>query len=71
MCTFLESKMCTLGSAGLYSDELNYVQSRWLSFDSKNRVFKFDYQKMNSFEFVRCLQNDVRVHSMFDKIVFV
>ena len=29
------------------------------SFEAKNRVFKFDYQKMNMFEFVRCSKNDV------------
>ena len=39
-------------------------------FEAKNRVFEFDYQKMNMFEFVRCSKNDVRVRSMFDKMVF-
>jgi len=24
------------------------------SFEAKNRVFEFDYHKMNTFEFVRC-----------------
>ena len=24
------------------------------SFEAKNRVFEFDYQKMNMFEFVQC-----------------
>ena len=24
------------------------------SFEAKNRVFEFDYQKMNTFEFVQC-----------------
>ena len=39
------------------------------SFEAKNRVFEFDHQQMNTFEFVRCLKNDVRVRSMFDKMV--
>ena len=39
----------------VWSDEPNNVPS----FEAKNRVFKFDYQKMNMFEFVRCLKNDV------------
>ena len=40
------------------------------SFEAKNRVFEFDYQQMNTFEFVRCSKNDVRVRLMFDKMVF-
>ena len=40
------------------------------SFEAKNRVFECDYQQMNMFEFVRCSKNDVRVRSMFDKMVF-
>ena len=40
------------------------------SFESKNRVFEFDHQYMNMFEFVRCSKNDVQVRSMFDKMVF-
>ena len=40
------------------------------SFEVKNRVFEFDHQQMNIFEFVRCSKNDVRVQSMFDKMVF-
>ena len=40
------------------------------SFEAKNRVFQFDYQPINMFEFIRCLKNDVRVRSMFDKMVF-
>ena len=40
------------------------------SFKAKNRVFEFDHQQMNMFEFVRCSKNDVRVRSMFDKMVF-
>ena len=40
------------------------------SFKAKNRVFEFDHQQMNMFEFVRCSKNDVRVGSMFDKMVF-
>ena len=39
-------------------------------FEAKNRVFEFDHQQMNLFEFVRCSKNDVRVRSMFDKMVF-
>ena len=40
------------------------------SFEANNRVFEFDHQQMNMFEFVRCSKNDVRVPSMFDKMVF-
>ena len=40
------------------------------SFEAKNRVFEFDHQQMNMFEFVRCSKNDVGVRSMFDKMVF-
>ena len=40
------------------------------SFEAKNRVFEFDHQQMNMFEFVRCSKNDVQVRSMFDKMVF-
>ena len=36
------------------------------SFEAKSRVFEFDHQLMNMFEFVRCSKNDVRVRSMFD-----
>ena len=39
-------------------------------FKAKNRVFEFDHQQMNMFEFVRCSKNDVRVRSMFNKMVF-
>ena len=39
-------------------------------FEAKNRVFEFDHQQTNTFEFVRCSKNDVRVRSMFDKMVF-
>ena len=31
------------------------------SFEAKNRVFEFDHQQMNTFEFVRCSKNDVGV----------
>ena len=31
---------------------------------------EFDHQQMNMFEFVGCSINDVRIHSMFNKIVF-
>ena len=27
------------------------------SFEAKNRVFEFDYQKMNTLEFIPCLKN--------------
>ena len=40
------------------------------SFEAKNWVFEFDHQQMNTFEFVRCSKKDVRVRSMFDKMVF-
>ena len=40
------------------------------SFEAINKVFEFDHQQMNTFEFVRCSKNDVRVRSMFDKMVF-
>ena len=40
------------------------------SFEAKVRVFEFDYQEINTFKFVRCSKNDVRVRSMFDKMVF-
>ena len=39
-------------------------------FEAKNRMFEFDHQSMNIFEFVLCSKNDVRVCSMFDKMVF-
>ena len=37
---------------------------------SQKWVFEFNYQKMNTFEFIRCSKNDVRVRTMFDKMVF-
>ena len=40
------------------------------SFEAKNRVFEFDYQKMNTFESVQCQKIDVWVHLMFDKMRF-
>ena len=40
------------------------------SFEAKNRVFEFDHQQMNTFEFIHCSKNDVQVRSMFDKMVF-
>ena len=39
------------------SDGSNNVRSSKFdvrSFEAKNRVFEFDYHKMNTFEFVRC-----------------
>ena len=41
------------------------------SFEAKNRVFKFDYHKMNTFEFIQCSKNDVRVSSMSDLVYLV
>ena len=40
------------------------------SFEAKNRVSEFDCQQMNTFEFVQCSKNDVRVCSTFDKTAF-
>ena len=40
------------------------------SFKAKNRVFKFDHQQMNTFEFVQCSKHDVRVRPMCNKMVF-
>ena len=37
------------------SDRLNYVRSSML--EAKNRVFEFDYQKKNAFEFIQCSNN--------------
>ena len=34
------------------------------SFEAKNKLFEFDHQQMNMFEFVRCSKNDVRVRSI-------
>ena len=39
------------------------------SFEAKNRVFELDHPYMNTFKFIRCSKNDVRVCSMFDKMV--
>ena len=33
-------------------------------FEGKNRVFEFDYHKMNTFKFVRCSKKDVPFSSM-------
>ena len=40
------------------------------SFVAKNWGFEFDHQYTNTFEFVRSSKNNVRVHSMLDKMVF-
>ena len=40
-----------------------------LSFEAKSQ-FESDYQLMKMFESVRCSKNDVRVRSMFNKMVF-
>ena len=37
------------------------------SFEAKNRVFDYDHQYMNMFQFVQCSKNDVQVCSMFIK----
>ena len=39
------------------------------SFEAKNRVFEFDHQQMNMFEFVQCSKNDVLVGWMFKKLL--
>ena len=39
-------------------------------FKAKNRVFKFDHQQIDTFKFVQCSKNYVRVPSMFEKMVF-
>ena len=43
---------------------------RLFKFDSKSRMFEFNFQKLKTLEFVRCWKNDVRVCSMFHKMVF-
>ena len=40
------------------------------SLEAKNKVFEFDYQKINMFKSVECLKNDGRGWSMFDKMGF-
>ena len=40
------------------------------SFEAKNWGLEFDHQYMNRFELARSLKNDVRVCSMFNKMVF-
>ena len=39
-------------------------------FEGKIQVFEFEYQLINMFEFVRFYKNDVRVCSMFAKMMF-
>ena len=40
-----------------FSDGANYVRKfDDQLFEAKNRVFKFDYQKMNMFESIQCLK---------------
>ena len=41
-----------------------------LKFNHSKPMFEFDRQQMNTFKFVGCLKNDVRVCSMFNKMVF-
>ena len=53
----------------LVAENINKLKSQ-KSFEAKNRMFEFDHQQMNKFEFVRCSKNDVRVCSMFDEMVF-
>ena len=41
-------------------------------FKAKNRLFEFNYQKMNTFEFISCLKNDVQLcwmSNLFSKSV--
>ena len=58
------------------SDLVNLVKAllgskfKVCSFEAKNRVFEFDHQLINTFESVLCSKNDVRDHSMFNKMVF-
>ena len=40
------------------------------SFEAKNRVFEFDRQQMNTFEFFQCSISDVQVRLMFYEMVF-
>ena len=40
------------------------------SFEAKIKVFEFNYQYVNTFEFVWWSKNDVPVWSMFDEMVF-
>ena len=39
-------------------------------FEAKIQVLEFDHQQMKMFEFIQCSKNDVRVQSMFNKMVF-
>ena len=47
-----------------------YMLDVWL-LEVKTKVFGFDYQKMNMFEFVWCSKNNVRVCSMSDLVNLV
>ena len=55
-----------LDSNLLFSDgRTYYVQSSMFNcFEVKNKVFKFNYQQMNTFEFVKCSKKYVRVSSI-------
>ena len=59
MSNFINLVMDTLGS-------MFHVRL----FEAKNRVFQFNYQKMNMFESIQCSKIDVPVCSMFDIMVF-
>ena len=39
-------------------------------FEAKNRVFEFDYQTINTFEYVPCSKNYGQVCLMFGKVMF-
>ena len=59
MSNFINLVMDTLGS-------MFHVRL----FKAKNKVFQFNYQKMNMFESIQCSKIDVPVCSMFDIMVF-
>ena len=42
-----------------------YLKFQVRLFEAKNRMFKFDYQEINTFEFVWCFKNDVQFSSTF------
>ena len=42
-----------------------------LKFEAKNSVFEFDFQQMNTLDFVSYLKDDVRACLMLDKMVFL
>ena len=44
------------------------LDSMFVLWKQRNRVFEFDYQQMNTLELVQCSKNDIRIRSMFDKL---